>query len=755
MQELLGKIGRFCESHVEKLVLVVVCLVCAYLFFTRVIFSPYVVEYDGKTFSPGQIDKYIEAKAQDLQNPSVANSGGGQERAYTSKVTGPIDPNHPIVADVFLGRPKPQSFTELLNSPLAFMASNVVPDLVEPQRDRERPRYRLPRVGPVTDVGINHIRAAAWMPLAELTPETTYDSVEVEPNDIDLVTVEAKFDTAELYRQFRAYFNGTEVERQAWRDPCLAEPTFAAVQLQRQRRLDDGRWSDWSEVPRSRVEANRELFSVIERVEDLPPGGLKIRLMHFDNDVITMSLLQPESYQIASAEEEWFPPSFYDKFKDLQRKVEAEERKKEREEAQRSRPDTTGRRRDTTRSGTTGGTTGGQRGRRRDTAGGMGMGGAAYGGGQDMTRTRGGRGRSRPGQMMDPTMPGGATQRRGRTRRSPMDQGYGDMGAAYGGMMPDAGMRLAPSTDEAYFEFSQAMINYTTDLSKEKEPVLFWALDDTAEPGGTYRYRIRLGVFNPVAGTDKLDDRDMDKKDQVILWSDFSTITDAVAIPKRLYFFAKDVQEKTKTATVEVARFALGYWRTEDFRVQPGEVIGEEKEPEPEEERDRRSARLAGGRITGAPMGRDMMMQPGYGAYGPGAGMYGPGAGMYQTPTPQDETMPDIIDYRTHTVLVDLVTVNDWGPNLQPRMYHDMLYTADGVNIEHMPVNTRNWPRNLLEAYQDIAAKKRRDPEPFRDFSKGGMRGRRGPGGGGMDPMNPYGGEMMYDMPGGAYPGYR
>ena len=94
-------------------------------------------------------------------------------------------------------------------------------------------------------------------------------------------------------------------------------------------------------------------------------------------------------------------------------------------------------------------------------------------------------------------------------------------------------------------------------------------------------------------------------------------------------------------------------------------------------------------RITGRPMGREAMMQPGYGGYGG----YGPGAGMYQTPSPEDETTPDIIDYRTNAVLVDLVAVNDWGPNLQPRMYHDMLFTADGINIEHMPVSTRNWPK--------------------------------------------------------------
>lgn len=340
---------------------------------------------------------------------------------------------------------------------------------------------------------------------------------------------------------------------------------------------------------------------------------------------------------------------------------------------------------------------------------------------------------------MDSTMAGGGA-RGGRTgRRGSTDQGY-DMGGGY--PMDGTGGRLEPTTDEAYFEFAQAKMNYMTDLAKEKDLVLFWAMDDTAQPGGVYQYRIRLGVFNPVAGTDKLTDRDIDKKDQVILWSDASATTEVVEIPKRLYFFAKDVQETTKTATVEVARYALGYWRTEDFRVQPGEVIGEEKEPEPEEEPARRAmGRMGGGRISGAG-GRDMMRA---GPYGAGGRDMMPG-GMYGLPKPGDETTPDIIDYRTHAVLVDLVPVNDWGLDLKPRVYHDMLYIADGVNIEHMPVNTRNWPKNLLSAYNAIMLGKRKEPEPFRDFQQS-ARGRGGAGG-----MSPYGGgEMQYEM-GGASP---
>lgn len=742
MRELLGKIGRFCENHVEKIVLVIVGVFCAWLFFTRVIFSPNGVPYDGKTYSPGQIDAAVQQKAENLAvqlNSSTA--GGAAKLTYVPRLTGPIDPNDPVVAQVFAGRPAPKSFVELLRSPLSFMSSDLAATETLARSDDDRPKYALPRIGSVTDVAIQHLRAAAYVPLENVTAQKPYDSVETEPDDIDLVTVEGKFDVAELYRQFHAYFAGTEVARQAWRDPCLANPKFAAVQLQRQALLQDGTWSDWVEVPRSQVESNKGLFQVVENVKDLPPGGLGVRMMQYGSKPITMSLLQPEAYQIASAEEEWFPPSYYGKYKDLQRKIEAEEKRKERED-QRDRQETqTGGRRDNLRTGGgTGATT--PSGRRRDTT--TGGGGAdAYGGAGARDRSRGTPSRTRgatPG--LDPSQ----QNTRGRGRRTGADAAY-DMGAgAYGGYPMDGNLRMEPTTDEVYYEFAQAAINYTTDLSKQKDPLLFWAFDDTMEPGNTYRYRLRLGVFNPVAGTDQLAPQDADKRNQVILWSEFSQVTRPVAIPKRLYFFAKDVQDQKMTATVEVARYLLGYWRTEDFQVSPGDVIG--KEVEPKEDTRRRPDRLVGpgGRITGAPMGREMAGMGPYGAGGYGA----PGMGAYQTPANPADAAINIerIDFGTNTVLVDLTQVSDWGtqPNLQPRVYYDMLYTHDGTEIERMPVGTRNWSKDLLATYQFISSEKRKEPQSFRSFEKGGFRTRGGVGG----PGGGYG--SPYDMMGGAGP---
>lgn len=729
MKDLMRKIGRFCENHVEKIVLVIAVAISAWLFFTQVIFSPNVVALDGKNFSPGQIDKHVyEEKAQEL-SAALRGQRTGNSKVYTPRLTGAIDPCDEVIAGV-IDRPLPKGFLGLLESPLDFIDTTLAPKLTAQstvQYAQSSRQYRLPLIPDVTSVAANHIRAAAYIPTRPITAQMTYASVPTEPNDIDLVTVEARFDTAEVFRRFQASFNGVDVKKEEWRDPCLADPTFAAVQLERQARLEDGTWSAWQPLPRSRVETNRELFTVIERVEELPPGGLGVRLMQYERKDIAMGLLQPESYQIASAEEDWLPPSFYSKFKDLQKKVEADERREAREQERGKEDRTTDSRRGDLRGGVAGGMGGAQG---TTTRGMRGRGQTGVGGDTGLRGSRGSR-----GAAQDPMMAGGTRSRASR-RGGAGDDMYGDMYGGMAGMGPEG--RRKPTTDEAYLDFRDEVLTWRTDLSKQPKPTLIWVFDDTPEPGATYQYRLRVGVFNPVAGTGQLVERDMDKNNQVILWSNYSQVVGPVSIPKRVYLFAKNVQDKTKTATVEVARYMLGYWRTEDFQVKPGESIGKPVEPKDQEsERDKkreREKRLAmagagGGRITDPRGGDPMMMDP-----------------MYMMPDPSQANQPTVVDYTTGQVLVDLVEVNDWGdaPNLKPRMYHDMLYTSDGTRIEHMPVSTTNWPRDLAEAYQMIQGEKRREPKPFRSFSKSNMPGRGG--------MDPYGMGGMPGMdPGGAY----
>jgi len=729
MKELVAKIGHFCENHVEKIVLVLAGVVSVWLFFTRVIFSPDVVTLQGKTYSPRTIDQQIyDEKAQELDS-LMRRSKPGAAKTYKSRLTSPIDPCDPVIAGV-IQRPLPKGFLGLLESPLDFIDSTSIPR-VRPRTEATQAvassrKYRLPIIPDLSDVAVSHIRAAAYVPTEEVTTQAAYDAARSEANDIDLVTVEARFNTTSLYRAFQASFNGVDVQKEEWRDPCLAQPTFAAVQLHRQELLPDGSWGEWKALPRSRVESNRDLLAVIERVEDLPPGGVDVRIMQFHRKPITLGLLQPESYQIASAEEDWFPPSFYSKFKNLQKKVEDQERKEQREqrEQERGQDDRAMGGRDTARGGLAGGNqmTMGRGGR----AGGGRAGQTGVGADMGMRGGRGGRG----GQAGDPMMPGAT---RGRGGRGGAADGYGDMYGMPGmGVGPDG--RRKASTDEVYFDFREELLNFRSDLSKMDKPILLWAFDDTAEPGKTYQYRMRVGVFNPVAGTGQLVDRDMDKNNQVILWSPFSQVTKPVSIPRMVYLFAKSVQDKTR-ATVEVARYRLGYWRTEDFQVRPGESIGKEMEPKENErergrdrERERRMAMMqaGGGRITD-PRGNMMMDDP-----------------TYMMPNPEDASKPKIVDYSTGAVRVDLVEVTDWtdAPSLRPRMYNDMLYTTDGTVIQHMPVSNTNWPPEVIQAYQVIQTEKRKEPKPFRAFSKSSRN---------RNMMDPYGGGG-YDMGGPAGP---
>jgi hypothetical protein len=79
--------------------------------------------------------------------------------------------------------------------------------------------------------------------------------------------------------------------------------------------------------------------------------------------------------------------------------------------------------------------------------------------------------------------------------------------------------------EEIVDDYEEIQLSPLDDFSREDE-IVFWAHDDTVEPGKVYRYRIRLGVLNPVAGTNQLSAKDSSMKNKAVLWSDFSDITE-------------------------------------------------------------------------------------------------------------------------------------------------------------------------------------------------------------------------------------
>jgi len=698
-----SKIGGFFEEHVEKMVLVVVGALCAWLLITRVILSPNVVPYDGKNISPTAIDEQIYAKAKLLQ----------QKLNEAPEDLPPYDP-------------KVDDYVALLDSAIRGVDVRPVRLAPYPVVAREGPGggvYSLPRIGEVSDVDVEHIRTVAYVPTVAITPETPYDKGNNEPNDLDFVTVEAKFDVAGLYQRCRENFV-EDVEEQ-FADPCLAKPVFARVQLQRQELADDGTWGPWQDVPRPRIDAYKRLFQIAEHVKDLPPGGLKVQLLQFDNKQVQMNLLQPEAYQIASADEEWFPPVLHRRFQDIQRKTSLEEKR----EARETEKETQTRSTTATDTRTNRRPTRTTRGGAGDAYGG-GVGGDAYGG----DTRRGGSRRDRFGTQGQ--LPGDAGRPTRGARGATDDAALYDMGLeglGLGTTDPRAALRK-PSVNEVYIKFDEIRITWLTDFTKLREPLAFWAHDDTVEPAKTYRYRIRLGVFNPLAGTNQLSEKDKALKDQVILWSDFSAVTKPVEILDRLYFFANSVREMEKAVTVQVSRLALGRWYSRNFVVHQGEQIGNVIEPEPEKP-DRSALGATGLGATLGGLGDPMGRFPGFGV-------------------PQEKSdVPETVDCTTGAVMVDAIIVNDWSgaPALRTRNYHDMLYSYDGVSIEHMPVGSTYWEPQLQAVFSHIARKQRESHEPFKAFGTGGRQQRMGDG---MQEYYDMGEEMLYDMGGGGRPLY-
>jgi hypothetical protein len=615
-----GRSSNFISEHIEKIALVLAGILCLYLLFTGVIMTPNTVEYNDNTYSPGEIDRRIEKDTEELRNRLANEPSAGsrtQEKLgdYMSKM------ENAVKIDTSLWPAVPRLTTE----------------------DDDGRRYTIPEAPVISEAAVGRIRALAHFPKQEIGGPTTYESVETEPNDLDLVTVEANLDVSGLYNSFKESFEGSSVKPQ-WQDPCLAKPIFAAVELQRSRKLADGGWSDWQDVPRLKIDNMRSLLNIVERVEDLPRGGMKVRLLQYNKDDVMSDILQPAAYDIASAEERWFPPSLHEKYLSLMKEQQLAERREEldkaRQEREKELEDARRNRRESRTVTSSRPSPGG--------GGGSGWMNAGPGGGsssnspvrRDAVKDRSDREQEREDLRL----------RREQEKEKEED--------------PDS-------------QLEQIEITSQSQLEEMTEPLLFWSHDETVEPGNTYRYRIRLGVFNPLAGTNKLKSDSESYKDQVIIWSNFAD-TGTIEIPDRLYFFATDIREAANSVIVEVFRYAMGYWYSKEYVVEAGEVIGKLDTPEE-----------------------------------PASSKETPETDLKQT---TGILIPEKVDFRTKAVMVDTAAVDDWtgGRSLSPRNYFDMYYSYDGSSIESLPIRQRFWSSDMRSIYNDIRNQMRQPKQPFR-----------------------------------------
>ncbi len=104
-----------------------------------------------------------------------------------------------------------------------------------------------------------------------------------------------------------------------------------------------------------------------------------------------------------------------------------------------------------------------------------------------------------------------------------------------------------------------------------------WAHDLTAEPGITYRYRLRVSLINPMFQRSKLKGQRREKYfHKLAILSRASQWTKPVTIEPLRQFFVVGGSGAERQATIEVWRVFDGRPRVSEFRVYPGDPLGHE-----------------------------------------------------------------------------------------------------------------------------------------------------------------------------------
>jgi hypothetical protein len=204
------KITQVIEAHIEKIVLIIAGIVCIWLFITHILLNPNTVDYvyNGKTekVKASKIDELIFEDTKVITG-ILGNEAVTSVQPYTSRVND------------FL---KQMDSSMAVNTNLRFPNPGITKTEVAVNNT-----YQLPDVGRLTDIAIEHIRTAAYVPAKTVAPEQTYDTIKGDPADIDIVTVEAKYDLAGLFARFKSSFVDNPVQKLP--DPCLAVPLIAII----------------------------------------------------------------------------------------------------------------------------------------------------------------------------------------------------------------------------------------------------------------------------------------------------------------------------------------------------------------------------------------------------------------------------------------------------------------------------------------------------------------------------------------------
>lgn len=602
------KKGSFLDQHLDKLIFGLAGVAGLYLLWALVLSNPYGKSVGGRKYGPSDIDRSNQEESQRIL-----------EKLQESAKTNPYLQN------------KTAELTQKMTCSvphLSIAANWPIPTIGTGDQSLEDRIYTIPAVPGMENIKLVSVRGAVRMPTEDVSPERPYSAVASQAADLDLVTISAHINMQSLLNNFQQSFNGPRLKPQ-WKDPTYAEPVFARLEMQRRVQNSDGSWGDWETVPVIKINPYQKMYKDLPLTTDqMTFGDVMLFLNQYKNNfAMIKNILQPEPYQFLSSRMKWMAPEFYD---EIQKLKEEEDQKKMREERDRRQAE-----------------------RERSKA---------------VNRpTPGGMGGGMPQMQPQPqTQPG---RRGGRQQNDPGMMGIDPMMGMEGTQPAQRQAKPVRTSTDVEKDYNAALIGEKTKVNTLKD-LFVWIHDDSAKPGSTYQYRVRYGVFNPIAGKNWFAPESKQYQAHIVLWSPFMELPDPVVVPKMLHMFPTDVLANNSGVKVEVYKYYLGQWRTESFDIQPGQIIGKQIESKPKAP-------------AGAGMGM-MGMDP----------MMGMG----------EQASALLVDFSTGNMLVDVVSTLDWqGTSYrQPRSYPQMLYIDENNQMLALAARKQFWPKEVTADYNAV-----------------------------------------------------
>ena len=543
------------EEHFEKGILGIAAIVLLYILFAYMIKSPTSLELGTTVVRPGQAYKYVKEQVDQLDQKAK------QQESQWPDITLVQEKNDSNKSTKMMGLPE---------SLAATLTPIVLPNVEEMQSGPSidsRNKYDLPKVLPPDKVTVSSGRSTLSLG-SDMVAKEFFQTSE-ENFDVSWVTVVGEIN---LEKQRKLMEELPEkVEK---------EPMYVRVDLQRAEVGKDGKAGKWEDV--SNLDAQTLLLTPSKPLKKESMDDLRtVRNSLFSNlGEEEATALNPECPTVVHGDD-WDTPLLPGEKK----AAEAEEQKKAREEKKAEKKAQATVRtpvRSSSRGG--GGMAGGMPGaggggHRGGGGGGGGIGGGGGGGGgggaahRSTARTGAaggvGGGGAAAGAMGPGVMGPGAM---GPGMMGPGMMGPGMMGPGMTGkgMTGKGGMMMNQPSHQP------TVAKLTDEERREKKTLKVWAIDYSATPGKTYKYRMRVVMYNPLAGY-KLYLKNPENNLLAGLASDWVEAAGSLSLDNSIYFFAEGPSSDKKAVKFSVYKWYLGKWYKVDFNVKAGDPIGEKK----------------------------------------------------------------------------------------------------------------------------------------------------------------------------------